>query len=87
MSLGFTLGLALLAGLSIPMGALVSSNRRLQSFCYHYAIDSFVSYFGGSEAAVINHLLEYVQKPLSKALGAFDGKVRYGYDWDLNDVK
>jgi len=42
-----TLGMALGAGLSIPMGALVSSHERLRSRCVQLELDSFVSYFGG----------------------------------------
>jgi ZIP family zinc transporter len=42
------LGLALLAGLSIPAGALVSSRPALSDFCDQAELDSFVSYFGGA---------------------------------------
>lgn len=45
--LEFALGLALLAGLSIPVGALVSSAPVLGPFCRRKELDSFVSYFGG----------------------------------------
>ena len=47
MTLGTTLGLALMAGLAIPVGALASAHHRLRSFCFEHEIDSFVSYFGG----------------------------------------
>ncbi len=47
MTLSLTLGLALIAGLSIPAGALISSNTWLRLFCFQNEIDSFVSYFGG----------------------------------------
>jgi zinc transporter, ZIP family len=47
MTLALTLTLALAAGLSIPVGALISSNLSLKSLCLRYEIDSFVSYFGG----------------------------------------
>lgn len=46
-SLEIALGLALLAGLSIPVGALISSTDRLASFCRRRELDSIVSYFGG----------------------------------------
>jgi len=47
MSLELALVLALLAGLSIPAGALVSSTPYLATFCRRRELDSFVSYFGG----------------------------------------
>lgn len=46
-SLNVALGLALMAGLSIPAGALVSSTPRLATFCHRRELDSVVSYFGG----------------------------------------
>ncbi len=45
--LEFALGLAFLAGLSIPAGALISSRLVLADFCRQKQLDSFVSYFGG----------------------------------------
>ena len=61
MDLSATLGLAFLAGLSIPAGALVSSNAKLRSVCIRHEIDSFVSYFGGGAllAAVALVLIPY----------------------------
>ena len=46
-SLEVALALALLAGLSIPAGALVSMTPQLAAFCRRRELDSFVSYFGG----------------------------------------
>ncbi len=43
--------------------------------------------FGGSEAAVIGHLLKYARPSLANSLKALDGKVRYEYSWELNDTK
>jgi len=45
--LEWTLGLAWMAGLSIPLGAVISSNVVLRSACLRLELDSFVSYFGG----------------------------------------
>ncbi|WP_322520673.1 divalent cation transporter [Guyparkeria halophila] len=47
MTLEATLGLALMAGLAIPAGALVSAHHRMRSYWVEHEIDSFVSYFGG----------------------------------------
>lgn len=61
MSLGTALLLALAAGLSIPLGAMVSTHARLGSICRRHELDSFVSYFGGGAlmAAVALVLVPY----------------------------
>lgn len=46
-TLEWTLFLAWMAGLSIPAGALISSNVPLRNACLRVELDSFVSYFGG----------------------------------------
>lgn len=47
MTLLHTMLLALAAGMSIPAGAAISSNRWLGELCRRHEIDSFVSFFGG----------------------------------------
>jgi ZIP family zinc transporter len=61
MTLTLTLSLALVAGMSIPAGALMSSRVSLRSICLQHDIDSFVSYFGGGAllAAIALVLLPY----------------------------
>ncbi len=61
MSLSSTLLLALIAGLSIPAGALLSVNGWIRSFCWQHEIDSFVSYFGAGAllAAIALVLVPY----------------------------
>lgn len=39
--------LALGAGLTIPIGALISEHTRFRSYCHRNELHSFVSYFGG----------------------------------------
>lgn len=46
-SLEWALGLAWMAGLSIPLGALVSAKVALKNACRRMELDSFMSYFGG----------------------------------------
>jgi len=46
-SIGWAIGLAWMAGLSIPAGALISSSVTLRDACLRLELDSFVSYFGG----------------------------------------
>jgi len=67
-----TLVLALMAGLSIPAGALVSSNARLRSLCLRLEIDSFVSYFGGGAlmAAIALVLIPHGANHTSTVLAA-----------------
>lgn len=61
MTLALTLSLALMAGISIPAGALISSRVSLRSLCLQHDLDSFVSYFGGGAllAAISLVLLPY----------------------------
>jgi len=46
-TLTLTLALALLAGLSIPVGALIASNLSLKNILLQHEVDSFISSFGG----------------------------------------
>lgn len=73
MRLETTLGLALAAGLAIPVGALVSANPRLRSYCLEHEIDSFVSYFGGGAllAAVALVLVPFGMEHAHVASAAF----------------
>ena len=41
--------------------------------------------FGGTEAAVIEHLTAYADSELATFLGGFQGAVEYRYDWSLNE--
>lgn len=61
MTLWLTLSLALVAGMFIPVGALMASRVSLRSICLKHDIDSFVSYFGGGAllAAIALVLLPY----------------------------
>lgn len=61
LTLLLTLSLALLAGMSIPAGALISTRISLRSICLQHDIDSFVAYFGGGAllAAIALVLLPY----------------------------
>ena len=45
----------------------------------------YQSDFGASEADVIEHVKQYAVPKLKKQLDAFDGNVKYDYDWDLNE--
>lgn len=74
-TLPLTLAIALAAGLSIPVGALISSNTWLRSICFQHEIDSFVSYFGGGAllAALALVLVPFGMEnvPLLSAAAAF----------------
>ncbi|MEJ5377556.1 MAG: DUF547 domain-containing protein [bacterium] len=51
----------------------------LSSIYDWYGVD-----FGG-RTGIIQHLLRYVGGALAKELAGFQGKIRYEYDWRLND--
>ncbi len=73
MTLALTLSIALVAGLSIPLGALISSRVSLKSVCLQHDIDSFVSYFGGGAllAAISLVLLPYGIEHVSVLAASF----------------
>ncbi|MFN3911740.1 DUF547 domain-containing protein [Hyphomonas sp.] len=48
--------------------------------------DWFEADFGGSKAAVIEHLLKYAEPGLAEKIRANPKIVRYRYDWSLNDA-
>ena len=41
--------------------------------------------FGGSEEAVVEHLVRYAEDDLAKRLKSFEGSIDYEYDWSLNE--
>lgn len=41
--------------------------------------------FGGSEEAVVEHLVRYAADDLAKRLETFEGSIDYEYDWSLNE--
>jgi len=43
--------------------------------------------FGGNEAGVIDHLLQYADDGLAQQIRANADIKRHAYDWDLNDVQ
>jgi len=47
--------------------------------------DWFAVDFGGTEEAVIEHLIDYADSELAAFLEAFDGAIEYDYDWKLNE--
>ncbi len=64
-----------------PRGARVEGAKLTLSSIY----DWFQVDFGNSEREVIGQLLQYAGEPLAAKLKGFDGKVRYEYDWSLNE--
>ena len=43
--------------------------------------------FGNSKDSLLKHLILYSNQPLKAKLQNFSGKIKYGYDWSLNEVK
>lgn len=64
-----------------PRGARVDKGRLIASKIYTW----FQEDFGGSEEGVIDHLLEYADPELKKALAGQSSIARFEYDWSLND--
>jgi hypothetical protein len=64
-----------------PRGVSISGNRMTLSSIYRWYTEDF----GGTEEGVIEHLLIYAEPSLETRLREFDGRVRYEYDWSLNE--
>mgnify|MGYP006276035653 FL=1 len=64
-----------------PRGMMFDGNRLVLSEIYNW----YVADFGDSLDGVVNHLVEYVDAETAERLRAFDGRVRYEYDWSLNE--
>jgi hypothetical protein len=47
--------------------------------------DWFIEDFSGSVESTIDHLLVHADPELATRLREFDGRVRYAYDWSLNE--
>ncbi|MCI4644501.1 MAG: DUF547 domain-containing protein [Hyphomonadaceae bacterium] len=67
-----------------PRGVSVRARGGLEvSSIYKWFDDDF----GGSEAGVIEHLLQYAEPDLAAQIRATPDIRGYDYDWDLNDVE
>ena len=64
-----------------PRGAAFADGDLVVSSIY----DWYQEDFGDSEAAVIEHLMEYADEELAVRLRGFGGGLDYEYDWSLND--
>ncbi len=62
-------------------GAQIVNGKLQVSSIYKW----FQSDFGGSRQQVIDHLLQYAQGDLAHTLGTYKGKLRFAYNWDLNE--
>ncbi len=86
MTLALTLALALLAGLTIPVGALIASSMSLEKMCLQNEVDSFVSSFGGGAllAAITLVLIPFATEHTSvvpASIAFFVGGLAF---WQLN---
>lgn len=64
-----------------PRGMRFEGNRLVLSEIYNW----YVADFGDSLDGVVSHLEEYVDSGTAQRLRDFDGRVRYEYDWSLNE--
>lgn len=47
--------------------------------------DWYSADFGGSEAAVLQHISKYARPALKEAILKYEGDIEYDYDWSLNE--
>jgi hypothetical protein len=64
-----------------PRGLRFERGRLVLSEIYNW----YVADFGGSLAGVVDHLDPYLDAETANRLRDYDGRVRYDYDWDLNE--
>lgn len=64
-----------------PRGLRLEGNRLVLSSIYEW----FVEDFGGDLDGVLEHVGGYVDSETARRLRDFDGRVRYEYDWSLNE--
>ncbi len=64
-----------------PRGASLDGDRLTLSSIYEW----YQADFGGSEAGVLAHLRSWAAPPLDARLAGFAGRIRYEYDWSLNE--
>ena len=64
-------------------GVLVKGKNLILSKIYKWYVEDF----GNTEAGVIEHMRQYASPDLVKRIESFDGKIKYEYNWDLNEKK
>jgi hypothetical protein len=64
-----------------PRGVRFDGNRLVLSEIYNW----YVADFGGDVDGVIAHLVDYVDDETAGRLRSYSGRVRYEYDWSLNE--
>ena len=72
---------AAMAYVNHPRGVAIEHGELVVSSLYRWFQDDF----GGSEAAVLRHLMAFAEPGRAMALQRFDGIDRDRYDWRLND--
>ncbi len=70
------------AYINSPRGVTVTTKGLTVSEIYNW----FEADFGGSKAAVIDHLVKYAEPELASKIRANPKIVGYQYDWSLNDA-
>ena len=66
-----------------PRGVTIEDDELVVSSIYKWYQEDF----GGSEAGVIEHLLDYARPDLKKRLQTFQDIEEYRYDWSLNQTR
>jgi hypothetical protein len=64
-----------------PRGASFDGNKLQLSKIYNW----FAEDFGADQTELLDHVSRYAEPALAERLQAYDGRIRYGYNWDLNE--
>ncbi|MFP4430512.1 MAG: hypothetical protein ACLFPV_04625, partial [Spirochaetaceae bacterium] len=64
-----------------PRGVRFDGNRLVLSEIYNW----YVADFGGDFDGLVAHLVDYVDDATARRLQNHSGRVRYDYDWSLNE--
>jgi len=67
--------------ISHPRGVSIEGNRMYLSGIYEW----FQEDFGGTEKGVMEHILKYAPSDLAGQIRNFKGRIKYRYDWSLNE--
>jgi hypothetical protein len=67
--------------LSHPRGARFDGDRLVLSSIF----DWYTEDFGGDDAGVLEHVAAYAPADVANRIRTYDGRIRYEYDWALNE--
>jgi hypothetical protein len=66
---------------SHPRGVSIEDNEMTLSSIYKW----FKEDFGGNKREVLAHIARYAPSEMAKKIEGYEGRIRYGYDWSINE--